>query len=71
MDGVSPVVLPAFAASDRAGENLKALYLTATSNLLAIAWPFFTVQALMAFPIINLLFGDQWDAAAPLLVVFS
>lgn len=70
MDGVSPVVMPAFAASDRAGEDLKALYLTATSNLLAVAWPFFAVQALMALPIINLLFGDQWDAAAPLLVVF-
>ncbi|MEO7104248.1 MAG: lipopolysaccharide biosynthesis protein, partial [Gemmatimonadaceae bacterium] len=30
-------------------------------------WPFFAFCALMAFPIIRIAFGDQWDAAVPLM----
>ena len=71
LQGVYPVVMPTFAASHRGGEDLKALYLKSVSNVLVIAWPFFAFLALMALPIVNLLFGDQWNAIAPLLVIFS
>jgi O-antigen/teichoic acid export membrane protein len=35
--------------------------------LTGISWPFFAFSAFMAFPIIRILFGSQWDAAVPLM----
>jgi O-antigen/teichoic acid export membrane protein len=32
-----------------------------------IGWPFLMFAALMAFPIIQIMFGSQWDAAVPIL----
>lgn len=67
LDAVEHVALPAFSATVRAGRSLKEAWLKACAFMTVFAWPALGFLALMAFPIIRLLFGDQWDAAAPLL----
>lgn len=63
---VAPVALAAFARDRRSGGDLKPAYLKGLACLTAVAWPFFLFAAVMAFPIVRLLFGDQWDPAVPL-----
>ena len=63
---VIQVALPAFASGHRAGLDLREPYLRAVSTLTLFAWPFYAFLALMAYPIIRIMFGDQWDAAVPL-----
>jgi O-antigen/teichoic acid export membrane protein len=63
---ISPVVFALFSAQARAGHDTRSAYLTTVSYMTVIAWPFFIVLALMALPLLRLLYGDQWDAAAPL-----
>lgn len=60
------VSLPFFSAQVRADEDLKASYLKSISYTTVLAWPFFTFLGVMAFPIIRILYGSQWDAAVPL-----
>ncbi len=67
LQGVASVALPAFAARHRDGHELKDSHLLGMSYATAVAWPFFGFLALMALPILRLLFGPQWDAAAPIL----
>ena len=63
LSGILPVALSVFALKRRAGEALGIAYLSGLSLLTAIAWPAFAFLGLMAFPLIRLLFGDQWDIA--------
>ncbi|UGQ48548.1 oligosaccharide flippase family protein [Massilia endophytica] len=63
---VSPVLLPLFAAQAREGSDLRASYLTTVSCITALSWPFFSLLAILALPVIRLLYGAQWDGAAPL-----
>lgn len=60
------VMLPHFANVVREEESVKDSFLTSVRLITAIAWPFFTVLGLMAFPIVRVLYGDQWDPAVPL-----
>jgi O-antigen/teichoic acid export membrane protein len=64
---VSPVVYPLYAATARADGDVNRAYLRTVSYMTAFAWPFFACVALMALPILRLLYGGQWDAAAPLI----
>ncbi len=64
---ITAVAYPAFAAAHRESGAAPALFLRALVYLTGIAWPFFTFAALMAFPLIRILFGDQWDAAVPIM----
>lgn len=66
---VAPVMLPLFAAQARAGRDVHASYLLTVGCLTAVAWPFFALLALLALPIINILYGAQWHGAAPLIRV--
>ena len=66
MHAVMPVITPAFAAKHRSGDSLLDPYLKGLSYVTVLAWPFFIFLGLMAYPIIRILFGDQWDAAVPL-----
>lgn len=66
LDAVSPVVLPALAAAQRAARPLAAAYLRQVTCLAAVAWPFFAGVALLADPIVLLLLGPQWEGAVPL-----
>lgn len=64
---VSAVAYPAFAVEHRETQTAPQLFLKSLIYLTGISWPFFVFTSLMAFPMIRVLFGDQWDAAVPLM----
>lgn len=64
---VSPVIFPLFSAQARHGADLRQAYLTTASYMTALAWPFFGCMALLAPAVVRVLYGPQWDAAAPLI----
>lgn len=63
---VAPVVVAAFALQHRTGNPLRQQFLSAMALMTGIAWPFFAFLALMASPIINVIFGPTWGAAIPI-----
>ena len=65
LSAIGPVVMPAFSSRHRAGADIKPDYLKGIAYLTGIAWPFFGFVSLMAYPVIRILFGPQWDAAVP------
>jgi O-antigen/teichoic acid export membrane protein len=66
-NAVTPVVYPLYAEHVRGGDDVRDIYLRTVSYMTAFAWPFFACVAVMALPILRLLYGEQWDAAAPLI----
>ncbi len=66
---VSPVLLPMFAGQARDGRDPREGYLLTVSCMTAVAWPFFLLLGTFALPIVNIVYGTQWDAAAPLIRV--
>jgi len=62
-----PVVFSAFAAEIRAGGTLKTSYLHTLALLSSVQWPVLVVLAILAEPVVRLILGPQWDAAAPVL----
>lgn len=71
VQALQPVVLPAMAAHARAGGSLKDAYLRGHGMMSAIQWPALVVLALLADPVVRLLLGSQWTAAAPLVRLIS
>ncbi len=63
---VQDVFLPAFARDIRNGENPAALYSHATLHMTGITAPMMAFFAVMAEPLILLLFGDQWTPSTQL-----
>lgn len=61
LDAVGSVALPYYARESRAGNNLSRPFLYANELVLGLGWAFFGVLALLAFPIVRLLYGLQWD----------
>jgi O-antigen/teichoic acid export membrane protein/peptidoglycan/xylan/chitin deacetylase (PgdA/CDA1 family) len=61
-----PLVLPYFAQLRREGKDLAIPYLAAVEQLTALAWPFFAVMMLLAYPLVRALYGTQWDASVPI-----
>lgn len=64
---IGAVAFPAFAREHREAGTAPQLFLKSLVYLTGVSWPFFAAGILLAFPIIRVLFGDQWDAAAPLM----
>jgi O-antigen/teichoic acid export membrane protein len=60
------VASPAFANDHRSGIPLNHAFARGTAIFTSISYPFLGFVALMAGDIIHVLFGAQWDAAAPL-----
>lgn len=60
---IGNVAFPAFAREHRETGTAPQLFLKSLVYLTGISWPFFAAGVLLAFPIIRILFGDQWDAA--------
>lgn len=60
------VAAPSFANDHRSGRNLAETFARSTAIFTSVAWPFFAFVALMAKEIVSVLFGSQWDAAAPI-----
>ncbi len=69
--GASPVVLPAFSASVRAGKDLRRPYLHALGLITAVQWPALVVLAALAHPIVKVVLGDQWLEVVPLVRIVA
>ncbi len=64
---IESVAFPAFAREQRKYAKAPELFLKALVYTTGISWPFFACGILLAYPVIRILFGDQWDAAVPLM----
>jgi O-antigen/teichoic acid export membrane protein len=69
--GIGAVALPAFSDHARHGRALKKAYLGALEHITAVQWPALLLLAIMADPIVSLLFGPQWRDAIPIVQVFA
>lgn len=67
MNTVWMIAMPYFSMQAREGGNLKESFLKSVTYLTALAWPFYIVLGIIAYPIIRILFGSQWDESVPLL----
>lgn len=63
MDAVGPVTLPLFARKVREGLPLDELYMRALALITVLGWSFLACLAVAAYPVIRILYGDQWDGA--------
>ena len=63
VDAVSAVALPYFSSEVRAGNHLGKPFIRATELTIGLGWAFFGVLGLLAFPIVRVLYGLQWDGA--------
>lgn len=69
--GAVPVILPAFAAESREGRNVKKAYLHALEIITVLQWPALVVLCLLAYPVVDVVLGAQWHAAAGLVQIFA
>ncbi len=67
LNAINAVAFPAFAHEHRERDAAPDLFMRSLVYVTGISWPFFGFAMLMAFPIIRLFFGDQWDAAVPVM----
>lgn len=70
MNALWAVALPHFSKAVRDGGDIQADYLKSTSIITGLAWPFFAVLALMAEPVVLLLYGPKWIDCIPLVKWF-
>ncbi len=71
LDGALSVAFPAFAVELRQGCNLKRPYLRALSFMTVFYWPALAMLALLAYPAVRLILGQQWLSVVPLLQVMA
>jgi O-antigen/teichoic acid export membrane protein len=64
------VAYPAFAQVHRDGGDIERLHDKFVANVAVFAWPFYGLLALFPLEALRLMFGSQWDAAAPLVPIF-
>lgn len=71
-DALSPVITPYISQINRdKGENNVRDKIELLTNIqLNLAWPFFILVAVLAKPIVILLFGEQWIEASVYLAIF-
>lgn len=67
LGAIGTVAFPAFAREHRENATAPELYRKALVYITGISWPFFACGAILAYPIITILFGRQWEAAVPLM----
>ena len=66
MGAIRNVVFPTMALKNREGTDQVEFYCRALTYITGVAWPFYSFLIVMAFPVMRILFGDQWDGAVPL-----
>ena len=66
MNALWAVALPHFSKAAREGGDIRADYLESASLITGLAWPFFAVLALLAKPVVLLLYGPTWVDCVPL-----
>lgn len=64
---ISSVAFPAYARDNREANAAPFLYRKSLAYITGISWPFFAFCIFMAYPLVRIAFGDQWDAAVPLM----
>lgn len=67
LGAIESVAFPALAREHRENATAPELFRKALVYTTGISWPFFACGVILAYPIINILFGDQWNAAVPLM----
>lgn len=65
-DAVNSVTLPMFAKAAREQRDLPQAFIRVQVYMTAVGWSFCIVVLLLAYPIIRVLYGDQWDEAVVL-----
>lgn len=60
---IAPVAVAAIAQWHRTETNIRAGFLRAMALMTAIAWPFYAFASLMAFPLVHILYGNEWNGA--------
>jgi lipopolysaccharide exporter len=70
MGAVRNVAYPAFAKAVREQQAMEPLYIASVTYVCVVAWPFYGFVSLYGLETLRLLFGPQWDAAAPLVPIF-
>ena len=70
MSAIRNVAYPGFAKAYRDGADMEAIHTRTVTAITVIAWPFYGFLALFSLEILRVLFGPQWDEAAPLVPVF-
>lgn len=70
MGAVRNVAYPAYAKAVREEQAMEPLYVASVNYVCVFAWPFYGFVSLYALETLRLLFGPQWDAAAPLVPLF-
>ena len=63
---LNPVLLPAFSNIRRQDGDLGFAFLNGTSLVTAVTWPLYAFIAILAEPLILLMFGDQWRVSIEL-----
>lgn len=71
LDGVGSVAQPYMSDMKRRGNDIGQAYIKATALLCSLVWPVLVVAGFAALPAIRLLFGNQWDSAAPIASALS
>jgi O-antigen/teichoic acid export membrane protein len=71
LGGAISVILPAFSAEARQGRSLKQPYLNALGLITALQWPALLVLAVLAYPIVDLLLGDQWHGVVAIVQIVA
>jgi len=70
MAAIRNVAYPAFSRAHREGVAVEPRYIDSVTNITVIAWPFYGFVGLFSLEILRLMFGPQWDEAAPLVKIF-
>jgi O-antigen/teichoic acid export membrane protein len=69
---LSPVAFSAFAQERRNPQgDLRKVYLHSLTLLSAVGWPAFAVLAILARPLVLVLFGDRWAGAIPVAQILA
>lgn len=63
VDATQAVAMPMFSREMRERGRTDQSFLLATSYVTVLGWSFFAGLALLAQPVVRVLYGDQWDAA--------
>lgn len=70
-EGVGSISQSYMSDMRRQGNNMCIAYIKATSLLCSLLWPVLISAGIAALPAIRLLFGKQWDDAAPIAYLLS
>lgn len=68
---ILPLVMPYFAQLRRENAPMIEPYKLSMVHLTGLMWPFFTVMAIMAHPLVRVLYGDNWNPSVPIVQVLS